>query len=329
MNELTHISLFTGIGGIDLAAEWAGFETVLMVENNPYCQKVLKKQWPDVPILEDIYNVNKETIQEAMANAFGRGEQQSKGDIPEGRGWTSNGGEDRNTAAAANFPITLITGGFPCQPVSHAGKRRGKEDDRWLWPEMLRVISEVRPTWVVAENVTGLLTMGFYDCLSDLEGEGYETQAFVIPACGVNAPHRRDRIFIVAHAINSSDRGGRGQSGEKDSLSGKNEQALYSGLSSRTSDVANTEFRTERTTHRKGSNRGRTDSQQDNRDSLGNDLGNSCISGEEQWSVEPELGRVAYGIPHRVDRLRALGNAVVPQQIYPILKAIADIERNL
>lgn len=219
--NLTHISLFTGIGGIDLAAEWAGFETVLMVEKDDYCRKVLAKHWPDVPVLEDIFDVNRKTIQEALADTE-NGEQPElqKGDNaphsqerPEPRtsdrgrgGYTSTGGGNRGRTAEAvpptdDFPpITLVTGGFPCQPFSVAGKRRGKEDDRYLWPEMLRVIREVRPAWVVAENVAGLIRMGLDDCISDLENSGFETQAFLIPACAVNAPHRRDRIFIVAHS---------------------------------------------------------------------------------------------------------------------------------
>ncbi|KKL08359.1 hypothetical protein LCGC14_2576650 [marine sediment metagenome] len=314
---LTHLSLFSGIGGIDLAAEWAGFKTVLMVENNAYCQKVLRKHWPDVSIIGDIKDVTKETIQEAITNATSQrlqnktnkqemeeergGELQSEqsGDteamaFPKGGGQYSqrqtiregekcpkprspNQYESGRTGDNKSIsPITLITGGFPCQPFSVAGKQRGKEDDRYLWPEMLRVISEVRPTWVVAENVAGLLRMGFDDCISDLESAGYETTSFLIPACAVNAPHRRDRVFIVAHSINPGDR-----------------------------------------TSESGDNGDRAQ-------------GNEGIEQHLRvWAVEPELGRVAHGIPKRVDRLRCLGNAVVPQQIYPILKAIAEIELNI
>jgi len=197
---LTHISLFAGIGGIDLAAEWAGFRTILFVEIDSFCQKVLGKYWPNVPIIGDIRDATKEEI---MAHAnIGEGRpriepkpiQKAQFQLSAKRRIGKQDGESQSIR-----PVTLVTGGFPCQPVSVAGKRRGKDDDRWLWPEMLRVISEVRPAWVVAENVAGLLHMGFYDCLSDLEGCGYETIPFVIPACGVNAPHRRDRIFIVAH----------------------------------------------------------------------------------------------------------------------------------
>jgi len=203
MEDLTHLSLFSGIGGIDLAAEWAGFRTVLFVEIDSYCQKVLRKHWSGVPIIGDIRDATKERIMAYAADqrlllcpSGGNREQaRHREGLFKGRGEVGRGGT--NTAISS---VTLITGGFPCQPVSAAGKRRGKADDRWLWPEMLRVIREIRPTWVVAENVAGLLNMGFNDCVSDLEGEGYETIPFLIPACGVNAPHRRDRIFIVAHA---------------------------------------------------------------------------------------------------------------------------------
>ena len=292
---LTHLSLFSGIGGIDLAAEWAGFETILFVEKDKFCQKVLNKHWPDVPIIGDIHDVTRERIEEAMADAESQscnGFQDNAGDskrpqeVPES-GNSSGEGQQRSNSIIP--PVTLITGGFPCQPVSHAGKRGGTEDDRWLWPEMLRVISEVRATWVVAENVTGLLTMGFYDCLSDLESQGYETQAFVIPACGVNAPHRRDRIFIVGYTTREGlQNRGRSQVGEAE--------------------------REKPESNRCGSPL----------KGLQDDAG--IADGEGWWAVEPDVGRVAHGIPSRVDRLKALGNAVVPQQIYPILKAIADIE---
>ncbi len=283
---MNHVSLFSGIGGIDLATEWAGFKTVCFVEIDSYCQKVLKKHWPDVPIIGDIKDVTKERIEEILTNSNIKRcgntlERQNTLPKPLGRNESGEGWRDRNAAAATNFPITLITGGFPCQPVSHAGKRKGKDDDRWLWPEMLRVISEIRPTWVVAENVAGLLNMGFNDCVSDLESAGYETQSFLIPACAVNAPHRRDRVFMVAYS--------------------RNIRQLVCG-----------------NTYRGNQGINRSDKQP---------TISTSNPGREWWAVEPELGRVAYGIPKRVDRLRCLGNAVVPQQIYPILKAIADIEQ--
>lgn len=162
---MIHLDLFSGIGGFALAASWVwgqDHNIHSFVEIDKFCQKVLKKHWPDVPIHDDI-----------------------------------------RTYKHDGTPIDLLTGGFPCQPFSVAGKRRGKEDDRFLWPEMLRVISEVQPTWVIAENVGGLITQEsgvvFENCCSDLEKEGYEVQPFIIPACAVNAPHRRDRVWIVGH----------------------------------------------------------------------------------------------------------------------------------
>jgi len=305
MEDLTHISLFAGIAGIDLAAEWAGFRTILFVEIDPFCQKVLKKHWPDVPIIGDIKDATKKRV---MAYASGRQPREQK--ARNGRQDTGGGGQEGSARRDAPIStVTLITGGFPCQPVSVAGKRRGQKDDRWLWPEMLRVISEVRPAWVVAENVTGLLYLGFYDCLSDLEGQGYETISFLIPACGVFAPHRRDRIFIVANS-RSQRWGGRSNGDEKGNIGAL--QTQRSGTGDKQGDVADSEEQglPLRIPHTRGSEEG--------------------IAGPQQggwWAVEPGLGRVAYGVPDRVDRLKALGNAVVPQQIYPILKAIAEIEQ--
>lgn len=230
---LTHISLFAGIGGIDIAAGWAGFETVLFCEKDDYCQKVLKKHWPDVPIIGDIRNVTRKAIEEIIANTtqlqkYASDNQRDKGapQIHEsGNGCRSRYIPTRRTKVKDTRPVTLISGGFPCQPVSVAGKRKGKADDRWLWPEMLRVVSEIRPrpTWVIGENVAGVRGMDITDSLldlgcetadkeseayseildgilTDLERIGYEVQSFLIPACGVNAPHRRYRAFIVANS---------------------------------------------------------------------------------------------------------------------------------
>ena len=166
MNDaFTHLSLFTGIGGLDLAAEWAGFRTTGQCEWADYPTKVLEKHWPNVARWRDIRTLTQESFYE-------------------------------HTGLRT---VDVISGGFPCQPFSNAGKRRGAADDRYLWPEMLRVIQELRPTWVVGENVAGIVSLALDTVLSDLEIQGYQARAFIIPACGVDAPHRRDRVAIVAY----------------------------------------------------------------------------------------------------------------------------------
>lgn len=168
--NLTHLSLFSGIGGLDLAAEMAGFKTVGQCEWADYPTKVLKKHWPDVPKWRDIRSLTEDSFFEKTGLRT----------------------------------VDIISGGFPCQPFSVAGKRGGKDDDRYLWPEMLRVIREICPVWVIGENVPGIINLALDTVLSDLESEGYEAQPFVIPACGVDAPHKRERVCILAHAINGS-----------------------------------------------------------------------------------------------------------------------------
>jgi len=163
---MTHGSLFSGIGGFDLAAEWAGWQNVFHCEWNEFGQKVLKYYWPQAESFTDITKTN-----------FSKYEKK----------------------------IDVLTGGFPCQPYSTAGKRRGKNDERHLWPEMLRAIREIRPRWIVGENVFGLINWSeglvFHEVQTDLEAAGYEVQPFVLPAAAVNAPHRRDRVWFIAHAV--------------------------------------------------------------------------------------------------------------------------------
>lgn len=161
---MKQLELFAGIGGFGLAGHWAGIETVCQVEIDPFCQRVLEKNFPHAHRHDDIHTFN-------------------------GRPWRGS--------------VDIVSGGFPCQPYSHAGKRLGNDDDRALWPQMLRVIREVGPAWVIGENVAGLISMDggrvFDGIVTDLENAGYSVEAFVIPACAVGAPHRRDRLWIVAH----------------------------------------------------------------------------------------------------------------------------------
>lgn len=267
---LTHLSLFTGIGGLDLAAEWAGFQTVGQCEWADYPTKVLEKHWPTVPRWRDIRTLTGEDFYERTGLRT----------------------------------VDIISGGFPCQPFSTAGVRRGKSDDRYLWPEMLRVIQDLRPTWVVGENVVGIIDMALDTVLSDLEAIGYAVQAFIIPACSVDAPHRRYRVFIVAHS-NSDGRKGPRQT-PKEGYDIDQERPLVA----EGGPIPNAESGREQ---RKFSGRRET-------------WGPGSI---DWWSVEPDVGRVAHGIPHRVDRITTLGNAVVPQQAYPIFKAIYDVEEAL
>lgn len=190
---MRHGSLFSGIGGFDLAAQWMGWENVFQVEKDSFCQKVLAKNFPNT---------------------------KRYGDIKEFDGTKYRGAVD------------IISGGFPCQPFSTAGKRKGTKDDRYLWPEMLRVIREVQPTCVVGENVYGLVNwsggMVFEQVCADLENEGYQVQPVILPACGVNAPHRRDRVWFVAYSASNNDRRAKRKLHQSD---GRQDGKLLSALS--------------------------------------------------------------------------------------------------
>lgn len=333
--KLTHLSLFSGIGGLDLAAEMAGFRTVGQCEWADYPTKVLEKHWPDVPRWRDIRTLTGERFYE-------------------------------NTGMRT---VDAISGGFPCQPFSVAGKRRGKEDDRYLWPEMLRVISELRPTWVIGENVAGIVNMALDQVCADLENEGYTVQALIIPACAVDAPHHRDRCAIIGHRTLEEKHNGRGRrtySLENSDCVRFGQQGVLSQQPGRAKferdgkDVAHAESiglqrvrscgeqigiprpekeQSERccdvlsdTDHRSRALQWNwelsaveeTQGQRTNHGGRAEKYGAG-----EWWPAEPDVGRVAHGVPSRVDRLKCLGNAVVPQQFYPIFQAIAYIERGV
>ena len=191
---MTHGSLFSGIGGFDLAAEWMGWENKFHCEWNDFGQKVLKHYWPNAESFSDI----------------------TKTDFTK----------------YAN-KIDILTGGFPCQPYSLAGKRKGKEDERHLWPEMLRAIREIQPRWVVGENVFGLINwnggMVFHEVQADMEAAGYEVWPYVLPAVSVNAPHRRDRVWFVAHSVNNRHKAKRGEIAKENGISSINRPSMDSG----------------------------------------------------------------------------------------------------
>ena len=290
--QLTHLSLFSGIGGLDLAAEMAGFRTVGQCEWADYPTKVLEKHWPDVPRWRDIR--------------------------------TLTGGSFFERTGLQT--VDVISGGFPCQPFSVAGKRRGKEDDRYLWPEMLRVISELRPTWVVGENVAGIVNMALDQVYTDLENEGYSVQAFIIPACAVDAPHRRDRCAIIGYGKDVA---------HAESVRLQRKWPCGEQISRPRPEKAQSERRCDvlyDTDNRSRALRGNWElSAIEETTTVGADFGGRApeyVTGE-WWPAEPDVGRVAHGVPSRVDRLKCLGNAVVPQQFYPIFQAIADIERGI
>ena len=284
---MTHVSLFSGIGGIDLAAHWAGFKTIQFVERDPFCQKILAKHFPDIPIHDDI------TTFDAI--------------LFRGR-------------------VDLLSGGFPCQPFSVAGKQRSKEDDRYLWPEMLRVITQARPTWVVGENVPGIISLALDDCLLSLEAEGYATRTLVLPASGVGACHRRYRVFIIAH------------SQEQPSNDGNTEPRPETRTEFRNSDSQGATTFTKReglegdwpegpTSNQNASNSISCGLSRKPRGWAGAFTQNGYAQLQQgdwrDWGVKPVIRRGDDGFPGRVDRLRSLGNAVVPQQVFPILEGIA------
>ena len=242
----THLDLFSGIGGFALAAKWAGFDTVAFCECEPYAKRVLRKNFPAIPIIDDIHELD-------------------------GRDFRG---------------CRLVSGGFPCQPFSHAGVRRGEADHRSLWREMARVVSQCQPTWILAENVAGLATMGLDDVLADLEGMGYEMQTFSVGAVSVGARHHRPRLWIVGRVRDVSDSdGGRREEQRQPEPIQSNEQ--------RQAAILEPE-RGSRATRRQPESWG--------------------------WQTEPDFRRVAHGIPSRVDRLRGLGNAICPAVAYEFLR---------
>ena len=325
VEEMKHGSLFSGIGGFDLAAEWMGWDNVFHCEWNKFGQRVLKHYWPRSISYEDITKTN----------------------------FTIHRGR-----------IDVLTGGFPCQPYSTAGKRKGKDDERHLWPEMLRAIREIQPRWVVGENVRGLVNwnggMVFDEVQTDLEAEGYEVQPFILPACGVNAPHRRDRVWFVAYGNHGNgqkvgfqargeeyldgdgktwdapdaqndrlehgtEQGGVSES-EGKARNGIGGQFEAAGKVSDAPDAQNT-----------GSKRERIEGQRQTEFD-----GRGFKTTRQTWQIFPTESPICSGddgLPRELDgitfpkwrneSIMAYGNAIVPQVVYQIFEAIEQYEQKL
>ena len=265
-HTLTVGSLFSGIGGIDLGLERAGMRVVWQCEIDPYACKVLAKHWPDVPNLGDITTIDWTTVE----------------------------------------PPDLICGGYPCQPFSLLGERRGESDPRHLWPYMADAVRHLGPRWAVLENVPGHLSMGFGSVLGDLADLGYDTQWDCVPAAAVGAPHLRYRVFVVAHTDSRRRDRVTADVGDGRTVPGEGRIVRRSGRG---------EGRVPDAGFGRPFQRPRLQLPQD-RDPQWD---------VHHWSVEPDVGRVADGVPARVDRLRCLGNAVVPQVAELIGRWIMDV----
>lgn len=347
---MNHGSLFSGIGGFDLPAEWMGWENKFHCEINEFCNKILKHYWPDAQSYNDIKTT----------------------DFTIWRG-----------------KLDILTGGFPCQPYSLAGKRKGKEDDRHLWPEMLRAIREIQPRWVVGENVFGLINWSgglvFHEVQADLEAEGYEVFPYVLPACAVNAPHRRDRVWFVAYcnkcsegspgknrkiksdwSKNNDEQEGRGIEGKQHIRRSKFLRASSNSSNERCNDGSNN--REERHIQTNIGASGKDKSEWDGREcgigELGaidtntnhkrlergeinrsiarsGTVGNKLITGLfpptwQNFPTQPPVCSGDDGLPTKLDgitfskwrneSIKGYGNAVVPAVVYQIFKAIEQYE---
>lgn len=266
-------SLFSGIGGFDLGFERVGFDIAWQIESDPFCQSVLRKHWPNAKLYSDIREVKVNELQ----------------------------------------PVEVLCGGFPCQPVSVSGKRKGQDDERWLWPEFARIVRGIRPDYVVVENVPGLLTVDggrlFGTILGDLAACGYDAEWQVLSAATLGAWHQRDRVFIVAYA------NGNGYLQPDTPTRKSNPMPVR--------DLPQSNRQGPKLCPAIGSRETLTDSdcqRLEEREVFGRDaeqklaaFARNCGAGTGIWAVEPGVGRVADGVPYRVERLRALGNAIVPQ----------------
>lgn len=314
---MTHLDLFSGIGGFALAADrvWPGIEHTF-VESDVFCQAILQKHYPNSTIHGDIRAFIADTERE-------RRESDGSEHQTTGRdGQCDRAGKDEN-------PF-ILTGGFPCQPFSHAGRRKGTADDRYLWPEMFRVIQLYKPTWVIAENVRGLVTwnegMVFETVCADLESEGYEVQPFIIPAVAVGAPHRRDRVWIVAYAESEQSVGGR-----PDAVCGKErgqDDELHAELTDADSVAPNTRREHGSAASRndirpEGQEHYQADSQRSRWERDWREVAlTTCHDGMDDGLHRQMDGVTISAARHRKERLKACGNAIVPQVAEQIMRAM-------
>jgi len=283
-----HVDLCSGIGGFALGFEQANLSTpVMFCDIEPWCRNILKQHWNNVPIKSDVKEL-------------------------------------------ANDPDNLVpdcdilTAGYPCQPFSQAGRREGAQDDRHIWPYILKIITSKRPSWVVLENVYGHISLGLDQVLLDLETKGYATRTFVVPASSVGAPHRRDRVWIVGYTEDNG-RDGRTEAAGREGPQDKQDESRpevrgkSSGPSTHVAHTNNQRLQ------------GRLSGWQDTEwQSVDGHAGCSSAthrqSNQNWWTTEPDVGRVANGIPKRVDRLKGLGNAIVPQIAQQIAESIKVVE---
>lgn len=311
---MNHGSLFSGIGGFDLAAEWMGWENKFHCDINPFSRKLCSFYWPEAQSYDNIKTTD-----------F--------------RIWRGK--------------IDVLSGGFPCQPFSTAGKRMGKEDERHLWPEMLRAIREIKPRYVVGENVRGIASWSdglvFEEVFADLEGEGYEVQAFLLPAVGVNAPHKRDRFYFVAKDTGSD--GCIQREPEQEGAEVRELRDISAGGSDRVHlqqrDVTDTEqLRLEHSSETRNVLGSVSEAQRKERKSPDESKTNDYVHPEqggpsETWDCFPTKSPLCSGdngLPHELDGLTfpkwrkesimGYGNAIVPQIAYRIFKTIHDTENS-
>ena len=274
---MRHVDLCSGIGGFALGFQWAGLspQPQLFCDIEPWCRSILQQHWPNVPVASDVKELSNDP--------------------------------DRNVP-----DCDILTAGYPCQPFSAAGKRKGTEDDRHIWPYILKIVASKRPTWCVFENVYGHISLGLDEVLTDLEHEGYTTRTFVVPACGVNAPHKRNRVWIIAHTDNPRQPTDEGES--RTSKEGNNTGRLCENVPD---------------TQSIGIQGLWPSGKQESHSYEGQKISMCDSEGRRQtdWDVEPNVGRVANGIPKRVDRIKGLGNAIVPQIAERIEWTILEISK--